>query len=176
MAITTRKMSDEILYALVEANNQAHTDALASLFHLDRTSTTDGRDYKDPTVTRVTVTHAAATNAATRITLVNQIKDVLDVHFTDAIAHNTATSAVITIADATDTTSAVALVNDLKAKLNTHHTAANVHYTNDGTNTVTNADATDATTLETLVNEVRTDVIAHVASAPGGLFINLVDA
>lgn len=176
MAINVRGMPDEVLHALVAANNQRLLDGISTSAHLDRTATTDARDYKSPTVTRVTVTHAAATDPTTRVTLVNQIKDVLDVHFADAIAHNTATSAAVTIADATDAATAITLVNNIKSVYNTHLAAAGRHYTNDSTNTVTNADATDATTLETLVNEIRGDVIAHLASAPAGHYINIVGA
>lgn len=178
MSVKPRAMSDEILYALVLANNQRQTDNISTNFHLDRTSAapTAGVDYKNPTVTRSAVSLAAATDAATRVALANQIRSVLNVHFVDAIAHNTAVSPVLTVAVATDTTSAIALVNDIKAKYNVHLSAANVHFTNDGTNTVTNADATDATTLQTLVNEIRGDVIAHMLSAPVGLWIDIQPA
>jgi hypothetical protein len=51
-----------------------------------------------------------------------------------------------------------------------------VHYTNDGTNTIAAATATDAATLQTMVNEIRTDLVAHMLSAPVGVYINLVGA
>lgn len=174
MAIKPRGMTDEVLYALVAANNQHMLDNISTAAHLDRTVSAQTLDYKAPAVTRLSVTHAAATNATTQLSLCNAIRIVLDKHFVDPIAHNTAVSAVITVATATDATTANALANDLKAKYNIHLSAANVHYTNDGTNTIAAADATDATTLQTLVNELRTDVNAHIASAPVGLYIDVV--
>ncbi len=176
MAINVRKMPDEVLFALVAANNQLMLDQISTSAHLDRSVSAQTLDYANPSVTRLSVTHAAATNPATAITLVNAIKDVVDAHFVDTIAHNTAVSAVITVADATDATTANTLANDIKSKYGTHLAAANVHYTNDGTNTVAAANATDAATLETLVNELRTDVNAHIAFASKGLYINLVGA
>lgn len=176
MAMNVRRVPDSIVYALLAAANQRQVDAISTSFHLSRTEDTNLTDYTTPSVTRVTVTHAAATDAATRITLANQIKSVLDRHFVDDIAHDSAVSAVITIADSTDAATAITLANDLKAKLNVHLTASNVHFTNDSTNTVTNADATDAATLEVLVNEIRGDAIAHLASAPAGTYLNLVPA
>jgi len=174
--ITTRRVPDAIMYALVLANNQRLTDNLGSLFHLDQTNASEGTDYSNPTITRLTVTPANATDLPTSTTLVNAIKAACQKHFKDDIAHNTATSAQITIADGTDLTSDITLANDLKSRFNTHLAAANVHFTNDATNTVAAANATDQPTLLTLINEIKGDMNAHMASAPVGAFINLVSA
>jgi hypothetical protein len=176
MAFDIRKVPDAIAFALVAANNKRQLDAISTSFHLDRTSTTNRSEYQTPTVTPVSVTAATATNEATAVALVNDIKRVLDKHFADTIAHDTATSAAVTIADATNTATGVTLANNLKSVYGTHLSAANVHYTNDSTNTVTNADATDLTTLNTLINEIKGDVNTHMASAPAGSIINLIPA
>lgn len=178
MSVKPRKIPDEILFALVLANNQRMTDNISTNFHLDRTNTppTTGIDYKNPTVTRLSVTLAAATNAATQLTLANEIRRVVNIHFADLIAHDTTSSAAITIAVATDAASAITLANDIKSKYNTHLSASGRHFTNDSTNTIAAADATDATTLQVLVNELRTDVAAHMLSAPVGLYVDLQDA
>lgn len=176
MALNARNVPDELIHALIAAANQRQVDALSTSFHLTRTERTNRSDYRNQSVSRVAVSTANATDLATSLTLVNEIKDVVDEHFADAVAHDSATSAAITIADATDLASAVTLANDLKAKYNTHRTASNVHYTNDSTNSVTNADATDQSTLNTLINEIKGDVNAHIASAPAGTYITVVGA
>lgn len=172
MAINVRGMPDSLAFGIVAALNQLQTDALSTLAHQSRTEITGG-DYRNPTITRVTISSATATDLATSLTLVNELKADLNVHFADTIAHNTAVSAAVTTAAGTDLTTAVALANALKAAYGTHRTAAGVHFTNDTTNTVAAADATDQTTLNTLVNELKTDFNAHFASAPNGTWINI---
>lgn len=175
MAYEVRAVPDEILFALVKALNDGQDARVSSNFHASVTQTRGG-DYRNPTVASHTVAAANATDLATSLVLVNQIKDVMDHHFRDEVAHNTATSAQITIADGTDITTAVALANDLKAKYETHRTASNVHFNNDATNTVTNANATDQTTLNTLINEIKGDINAHVTNATLGSMIRLLPA
>jgi hypothetical protein len=175
MAYEVRKVPDAMIFALVAAHNAGQEARVASSFHADKTQRTTG-DYKAPVVANDTVTAANGTDLATALVLVNELKDVVDRHFADSYAHDTATSAAITIADGTNTATAVTLANDLKAKYNVHISAANVHFNNDGTNTVTNADATDLTTLNVLINEIKGDVNAHVTNATVGAMIRLVDA
>src|SRR5688572_5980890 len=126
-----RSLPDELTYALVEANNQRMADqAAASFAHADRTPATDsaGLDYKAPARSPLQVTAAAATNEATSVTLANDIKEVLNRHYADAVAHDTAVSAALTTADATNAATAITLANAIKASLNTHNTEADVHY------------------------------------------------
>lgn len=169
-----RNIPDELLYALVASNNQRMVDGISTNFHKDRTAATPTtyQDYKSPSVTRLSVTLAAATDAATQLALTNHLKTVINKHFADDIAHSTAVSSAIATATATDAATAITLANAIKAAYNTHLSAANVHYNNDGTNTISSPNATDATTLQTLVNELRTDFNAHVASAPVGIYID----
>ncbi len=171
-----RPSIDETLYAIVAANNQRMVDQISTSFHLDRTLATptvaNGSDYRNPPTARLAVTLAAATDAATQLALTNELRRVINIHFRDDIAHDTATSAAVTIATATDAATAITLANNLKSIYNTHLAAAGVHFNNDATNTVAAANATDATTLQVLVNELRGDITAHMASAPAGIYID----
>ena len=176
MSLNVRNIAESVAYALAEANNRRQLDSISTFFHMARLEDTSGQDWTNPAVTRVTVTAANGTDSPTAVVLVNNIRVVLDRHYADDIAHDTATSAAITIATATDTTTAITLANDLKAKHTVHITAASVHFTNDGTNTITNANATDLTTLNVLINEIKGDINAHLASAPAGTWIKVVPA
>ena len=173
----SRKIPDELLFAVIAANNQRMVDGVGALFHKDRSAAapTSPPDYRNPSVTRLAPA-AAATNPATQLSLANNLKSVINRHFRDAGVHNTALSALIATADATDATTAITLANAVKAAYNTHCGSVTVHFNADATNTTSSADATDATTLQTLVNEIRTDVIAHMASAPVGVFVEVIEA
>lgn len=177
MSYSIRYLPEEICFALVAAHNQLQTDAIGSSFHRDRTCSSGRTDYRTFAPTRVTISATNASDLATSLVLVNQIKSVVNTHFADAAAHSTGTlSAAVTTADATDLATAQTLANALKAAYNTHRTASNVHFNNDSTNVVTSADASDQSTLNTLVNEMKTDINAHMLSAPNGVFIQLVSA
>jgi hypothetical protein len=112
----------------------------------------------------------------TVISFSNSLKKLVNRHFSDTRAHNSAVSAAIATADATDITTAITLDNAIKAAVNVHYTASNVHFTNDATNTIAAANATDSTTAIVLLTELRTDLGAHIISAPLGAMINLTDA
>jgi|GEM_PF-3787946 len=107
-------------------------------------------------------------------TRTNRIKGVLNAHFADTLAHNTAVSAAISTADATTLATGLALATAAKTAYGTHRTASNVHFNNDATNTISAADATTLATWVTLVNELRTDVAAHIAASLSGSHIELV--
>lgn len=173
MAYTVRKTADPVIYALVAAWNHKQEASVASFFHADTTQRTTG-DFASPTVSNDTINSANGSDLATSITLVNETKQVINRHFVDTLAHNTAVSAVVSTADATDLATAITLANALKAAYNTHRSAANVHFNNDGTNAVASADATDLASLQTLINEMKGDFNAHVVSAPVGRMIRLV--
>lgn len=177
MALTVRKTPDALVFALVQAWNRKQEASVASFFHADVTQITTG-DYQSPTITNDTVTAANGTDLATNITLVNNMKAVMNRHFVDPRAHNTAVTTAVTTANATDQATAITLANALKAAYNTggHINASNVHFTNDGTNTISAANATDLATLQTLNNEMKGDFNAHVISAPLGEQLNVVDA
>ncbi len=175
MAIQVRGNPDDVAFAIAAALNQLQTDAIGSFFHQSRTEiTSTSNGHKNPTITRVTITSANATDLATSLTLLTELKADLNIHFADTIAHNTAVSPQVATASATDLATGITLANALKAQYGTHRTASNVHFTNDATNTVAAADATDQATLNTLINELKTDFNAHFASAPNGTWINIV--
>lgn len=173
-----RSTPDAVAYALVVASNQALLDNISTKKHLTRKERTDGGDYRLPTLTRDLVTTADATTFEEAITLANEIKVFADAHFTDTIAHDTATSAAITVADGTDTATGAALMNELKEQANLHYTGSNVHYTADDTNTITAADATaDVTEYLALVNELKLLLVnTHMQDAPAGTYINIIPA
>lgn len=172
MSLRTSTVPDDIAFALLAAHNQRQVDAIASFFHLSQTESTNRSNYMAPTVTRLRVLSANASDLATSVTLVNEVKLVLNQHFPDLVAHDTVASAAIATADATDLATGITLANAMKAAYNTHLSAANVHFTNDGTNTTAATNASDQATLNTLLNEMKTDINAHLASAPAGTFID----
>jgi hypothetical protein len=124
----------------------------------------------------LTTAHAVPTDTTTSIAAVNAFKKVVNRHFADTRAHNSAVSDAVDTADATDLTTANTLANALKAEYGTHLSASNVHFNNDGTNTIAAADGTNITTLIALLTELRTDATAHIQSATLGAMINVIDA
>jgi hypothetical protein len=175
MAFKVRKLTDIMAQALVAAHNLRQEESVASFFHYDTTQKTTGRENA-LVVTDDTILSANGTNGATNLTLVNEMKAVINRHFADDFAHGSAVSAQVTTADATNDATVSTLANALKAAYNTHLTASNVHGNNDATNAVTNANATDATTASVLLNEMKGDFNAHVVSAPLGAMIRLIPA
>ncbi|UOF77391.1 hypothetical protein [Caudoviricetes sp.] len=178
MAYRTRNVPDAVLGALVAAWNAKQEASVASLFHADITQITSG-NFARPTVTNDTPAlsiGAAPTDTATAISFSNSLKGLLNRHFADTRAHNSAVTAAMSTADATDLTTAIALGIAQKTAVNAHLTESNVHFNNDGTNGIAAADATNITTLIALLTELRTDVGAHIISAPTGAMIQLVGA
>jgi hypothetical protein len=177
MAYRTRKVTDAMVAALVATWNVKQEASVSTFFHADITQKTSGGDFA-PLVASDTIGSANATDLATSLVLVNDIRAVTNRHFVDPRAHNTAVTTPTTLADATDLTTAVALANDIKSLYNTggHVNGSNIHFTNDATNTISAANATDQTTLNTLANELKTDINAHIISAPLGSMIQLVPA
>ena len=178
MAYKTRKTPDTMLGALVKAWNDKQEASVASFFHADITQVTSGH-YSSPAVANDTPAlsiGAAPTDTTTVISFTNALRPLLNRHFADTRAHNTAVSAALADATATDLTTALVIMNADKASFNVHASAANVHFNNDGTNTIAAADGTNLTTAITLLTELRTDVGAHVISAPLGAMIQLVNA
>lgn len=176
MTFDVKNDPQAIAYALVVSNNALILSGISTKFHLAQMQQTNNVDYRNPAVSLWTVTTADATTGEEALLLVNEIKVYCDYHFTDAVAHDTATSAAITMADATDTATGCALANEIKAQINTHRTASNVHYTADDTNTVTVADATDVTDLMALLVDIKEQINDHTQDAPTtlGYYINPV--
>lgn len=175
MAYRVRKTTDAMVFAIVAQQNARQQASVASFFHADITQKPGG-SYQAPTVTNDTITAANASDLATSVTLANNCKAVINRHFADDYAHDSAVSAQVATADATDLATGITLANALKAAYNTHRAAASVHFTNDGANATAATDATDQSSLNTLLNEIKTDFNAHVISAPIGSMIRLVPA
>lgn len=178
MAYTTRNVPDEMIFSLVAAHNLRQAEAVASFFHADTTQVTSG-DYRARVVADDTPALSIGgnpTDATTVISFTNGLRKLLNRHFADTNAHDSAVTAATASVAATDLTTAITAANLLKAEYTAHLTESNVHFNNDGTNTISAADATNQTTAITLLTELRTDVGAHVVSAPLGAMINLVDA
>jgi hypothetical protein len=175
MALKIRKGSNRVERALVNELNRLRDLSVGANFHASATAA--GAPTGDPpVVTTLQVTAANASDLATSLTLVNNIRSVLVEHFADTFAHNTALSGAIAALPATDLASAITLANEEKADYNTHRTAASVHFTNDATNATAAADASDQSTLNTLLNELKTDINAHIAGALAGQHIQLIPA
>jgi len=174
MALECLADAEAMAFAIVAAINEQQTDSVASFFHADITSVTTRTNYKAPTKAAVAISSANATDTATALTLVNEIRQDYNLHAVDTLAHSAAVSAALTTAVATDEATAITLANAIKAAYNTHLSASTVHYNNDSTNATTNANATDGTTLYVLLNEMKTDVTAHIISAPLGTKIKPV--
>lgn len=139
------------------------------LYHGDAT----GADYTGspdaPSSTALTVTAATASSLNTSITLANNIRQVLNQHFADDVAHNAADSTnPVSTAVATNLATVETLLNDCKAAFNAHLTQSGVHITDDAINTVATADASDQSSANALANALKTAINAHLASAPTG--------
>lgn len=178
MAYTIRNTMDAIVRAMVAQHNAKQEASVASFFHADITQITTG-DYTAPVVANdvpATTIGVAPTDSTTVIAFTNSLKKLVNRHFADTRAHNSAVSAAIATADGTDITSACTLATAIKTAYGTHLSASNVHFTNDGTNTIAAATATDSATAITLLTELRTDIGAHMISAPLGAMLNVTDA
>jgi hypothetical protein len=115
----------------------------------------------------VAVTAANASDLATSLTLVNQLKSVYETHRQDTLCHKVADGTnVIAAPFATTLATAITLANEIKADYNTHRASTTFHYNADATNAVAAANASDQGTLNTLVNEIKGDLNAHMASGP----------
>lgn len=112
-----------------------------------------------------TVTAANATDLASSLLLVNQLRDVYEFHRTDMLAHAAAdTTNSITAPKATDLATAITLANELRTDYGAHRSQATVHTVNDSGNAVSASAASDQGTLNTLLNELKTDLNAHMAT------------
>jgi hypothetical protein len=177
MAFQVRRGTDAVLAALVLAHNASRRAAgeSGSFFHADVTSDAGG-DHRAPTATSATVTASNATDLATSLVLVNDLRRRWLQHRNDGLAHKVADGLPALAAPvATDLASAQTLANELKADYTTHIGSTGHHYNADATNTVSAPDATNQATLNALLNELKTDFNAHIASAPAGQSIKLLE-
>lgn len=133
-------------------------------------------------VTERTITAANASDLATSITLVNELRKAYEFHrvdYGDGMAHLASdTTNAIAAPYATDLATAITLANELKTDYNAHRSQSGVHHVSDGGNAISSANASDQSSLNTLLNELKTDFNAHIAAAPTNAApaIRLVDA
>lgn len=145
------------------------------VFHGDQTPGTVSGDPENPAATYLTVSAANGTDLPSTITLANQIRQVLNQHMADSVAHvNADTTNPVVAAVAVDLPSVETLLNACKTSFNAHLAQANVHVFNDGANTVATANASDLPTSEALANALKTAINAHMAAAPVGESVTIV--
>src|SRR4051812_44308572 len=119
MAYTTRKLILPIVFALAKAFNafkkEVSLGVATAKVHADITSKpgTDTNEFS-PTRAQDAIASANASDLATSVTLVNEIKAVLNRHYADTNAHKVAFAAIAT-ADATDLATGETLANAIKA-------------------------------------------------------------
>lgn len=162
MARVVRKTSPEQADWAACINELKTQIGASTKFHLD--------------ASEVTVTAADATDLATSLTLVNQLRAVFEFHKNDALALKALDATTMTAPAATDLASAITLANELKADYNVHIASATVHFNADATNGIAASNATDQSSLNTLLNELKTDMNAHMADAPSAKSVRLVSA
>lgn len=165
MSVVIRRLRPNALWALVTAFNAFRKEKAAadSKVHASITSQLSGSESA-PVATSEAIASANASDLATSITLVNEIKTVYNRHLADDGAHK-ATSTAISTADASDLATGQTLANEIKTAYETHRASTTYHYTADGTNTIAAANATDQSSLNTLLNELKTDINAHIIAA-----------
>jgi hypothetical protein len=182
MAIKIPRNSRSALAAIVTEINRMRDAAVGSNFHA---CATHGASLDTGATITASVLQVTAANGdgtlAKLLLLVNNIKNVLLIHFRDTLAHNTAVStagitALAAIADATDLATAQTLLNACKTQWGTHLAEAGVHFNNDATNTIAAANMSNQATGDTLANEMKTDINAHINGALAGNSFEFADA
>lgn len=124
-----------------------------------------------------TVTAANASDLATALVLVNQLRAVYEFHRADTLAHLAADATnAIAAPVATDLGTAVTLANELKADYNAHRSQGGVHPTADTGNAIAAANASDQGTLNTLLNELKADLNLHMAAGLASASWRVVEA
>ena len=155
-------------------------EATWPVFHADQTpqygaAATSGSPPL-PNFVNLTVTAAAATTLPTTITLANQIRQVLNQHMADAVAHSAAdTTNPVTAAVAVDQTTVDTLLNACATAFNAHLTQSGVHINSDTVNTDSSTTASNLSTSETMANNLKAEINLHVASAPPGESVTVIN-
>jgi hypothetical protein len=178
MALKVRKGSGAVQAALVSEFNKLRAQAAVSAtkFHSDVTSKATTGDHSAPAAVAQLIDAPDATDLATSLVLVNQIKKYYNAHAADAVAHKAADAAnAVSAVDATNLATAQTLANEIKTDYTAHIASTTYHHSADATNTIAAANASDQGTLNTLLNEIKADFNAHIQSAPTGHSVVLVD-
>jgi hypothetical protein len=174
MTIRVRKGTRAAQAAIITEINRMRDALVGSAFHASATRGPAVESDDTVSATALQIVSPAASTLPTSLVRVNEIKGVLNMHFADDGAHNTAVSPAITTPDAIDLATAITLVNAEKAQYNTHRAAASVHHNNDATAEAT-ADATDQASVNTLANALATKINTHMSNALAGWHVKLID-
>jgi hypothetical protein len=175
MSLKTQKGAlHAVLNALISGLNQLRDASVGTNIHADTTSCTVP-DVQNPVASALQVTAATATNTATAIVMLNEIKGVQNIHVMDPLAHKSAVSAAITVDDATNLATGITLGVAARAAHTTHLSESNVHYTADTVNVATyTATPTTEANLVTLANDLTVQTNAHITSALPGSHIEQI--
>jgi len=175
--IELRKAQHASALSVLAAQHNALREAMVgSNVHFTKTAGPPDESTDPPSESALTVAVADASSLATLLVLANDLKRVVNLHFADTYAHDSAVSGAVATAAATDLATAEALLNAIKAAYNTHRSEASVHPNDDAGNAVSAADATDQASSETLGNEIKTDLNAHMALSLAGSHVRLVQS
>ncbi len=127
-----------------------------------------------------TETLAEATDASSLYALLNDLKTLVNGHFSSATYHRAADLVnVITEDDAEDISTACDLANEEKHYLNTHMLESGVHMVDDSANRITVADCVDGETCALLANQIKARFNAHLSRETDGRWLyikEIVDA
>lgn len=163
-----------VLNVLIAALNKLRDASVGSNIHADTTSETV-IDVMNPTATALQSTAATATNLATAIVMLNELKGIDNVHLVDELAHNSTVSAAITTADATNLATGIVLGTAERTAYEAHRTGAGIHFTNDTVNVCTyTATPTTEANLVTMANDLQIQTNAHITSALAGSHIEQI--
>ncbi len=180
MAISVRKVTDAMLFALVASFNALKREVAAQLTtmpHADVSSKASTGDYHSPVAGAADIDgSAAASDLASAIARANSLKAVYNRSIADADAHKAADTGVVSTADATDLASAETLLNAIKTAYAAHRASTAFHFTADDVNVVTANDATDLASAEALANDLHAQINAHIQAGFGSPSIRLIDA
>lgn len=161
MALILRKTDPMATTIATVINGALKRGGAGSSFHIDKCERT--------------VQSANASDLATSLVLVNELKALYEFHLDDDLAHKVKDPAPALVL-ATDLATAQTLANAIKTDYETHRASTTYHYTADATNTIAAANASDQGTLNTLLNELKTDIGAHLIAGPtDGQFVRLLD-
>ncbi len=181
MGITVRNDGGRLGLANAVVHNlklRDDTETDSTYPHADVTSTTGG-GFASPTPSALHVTATNATTLPTGITLAENIRSVMLIHFADAgsalnawggahKAADTVNAALISYDEIPELTAASSqddlddLLNAEKAAWNAHMSQSGVHFITDSVTTIGASDASNLGESETLANELKTDVNTHI--------------
>lgn len=184
--VFSKKDVDSICRALVKQYNRLHEDTVASdgYVHRDQTSVISSNDFADPESVILAIDADDASDLASSLTLTNELRGKMKVHFRDGHAHRTADleseAALDGYIDAADLDDVQDQLNLMHHTFNTHLSRVTAegfecHVIDDTANEVTDSPATDQSSSNTLANALKDALDAHVLDGPAVGRIKLED-